>query len=408
MLAIPWYFAQRNQSDVFFIWLGIFTAVAIVWSLYAGSVIDRFPRKRVFLGTNLVEGLVILLIACYGLYQGGLPNLPILLVFGLTLMGYNIYYPNLYAFGQEITPPKDYLRINSYLEVVGQSTRALSGAGAAMLLTGLSWKGVWHLGALEIPYHVVVKAWSIEEIFLVDGLTYFLASLLIALIRYAPYKTKEVDQGKLLERLKTGYAFLHKNPHVAIFGYTSHSIFAVAVVMIHGLIAPYISDWLVASGELVGGIQLLYSLGAVSAGFLVKRWFAYWPTPKTLLLFMALAASVCFLSGATKVTWLYLGVGCLIGFTNAGSRILRISYLFNLVPNSIIGRVNSLFMVTNTITRLSFIFLFATPWFEGAAIRKAYYVLGGFVVLCALWMAKDNYQSFFKRKQKEIAKSESG
>ena len=40
-----------------------------------------------------------------------------LLVFGLTMFNYNIHYPNLYAFVQEITDKKHYGKINSYIEV---------------------------------------------------------------------------------------------------------------------------------------------------------------------------------------------------------------------------------------------------------------------------------------------------
>ena len=34
--------------------------------------------------------------------------------FGTTMFHYNIHYPNLYAFGQEISEPKDYGKLNSY------------------------------------------------------------------------------------------------------------------------------------------------------------------------------------------------------------------------------------------------------------------------------------------------------
>ncbi|MEL6534581.1 MAG: MFS transporter [Bacteroidota bacterium] len=400
MLAIPWYFAQRGRSDVFFFWLGIFTIIAVVWSLFAGSIIDRFPRKKVFLGTNAVEGIVILCIGLFGISTGNMTEVMALAVFWLTLMGYNIHYPNLYAFGQEITPPDQYVRINSQLEVISQTTRALSGAGAAILLSGVDWQGAF----LGLSLSIQIPAWDLAHIFVVDGATYFVAVGLIAAIRYTPYERRKVEQGKLLERLKGGFRFLNQHRLVALFGYCTHSIFAVAVVMIHGVLSPYVTDWLQTDGQAVGGIQLMYSIGAVTAGLFVKRWFATVPTPKTLVGFMVLASVACYCSAWAQSVTLYFGVGLVIGFTNAGSRILRISYLFSHVPNQVIGRVNSIFTVINTITRSIFIFLFATIWFQGPKIHHSYWVFGGFITLMALIMAL-NYRKLVNAPKESLSVS---
>lgn len=381
MLAIPFYFAQRGRSEVMFFWLGVFTIVAVLWSLFAGSIIDRFPRKRVFLGTHLVEGILILGIGILGMTQH-LTEAMALAVFGITLMGYNIHYPNLYAFGQEITPPKEYVKINSQLEVISQTTRALSGAGAALLLEGIDWEGT----VLGQSWSLKIPAWSLSEIFLVDGSTYFMAALLIAAIRYVPYAVRQVEGGALIHRLQGGFRWLANHRLIFGFGFFGHSIFAVAVVTIHGVLAPYVTEWLRASGEVVGGVQALYSLGAISAGLFVKRLFAKVPTPYVLIGFMAVATTAAFASAATQSIMLFLSVGFLFGFTNAGSRILRISYLFSYVPNHVIGRVNSVFTILNTLVRAAFIFLFSTLWFEGAAIHRSYYVMGGFILLGAVAM----------------------
>ena len=43
------------------------------------------------------------LVSYYGFRFDNVPDFFVLLVFGLTIFNYNIHYPNLYAFGQEIT-----------------------------------------------------------------------------------------------------------------------------------------------------------------------------------------------------------------------------------------------------------------------------------------------------------------
>lgn len=386
MLAIPWYFAQQGKSDTFIFWLGVFTLTAFGWSLYAGSLIDRFPRKRVFMVTNLTEGAILACVALIGFAQGGLPNALVLAVFGMTLLGYNIHFPNLYAFGQEITPPDQYVKINSQLEVIGQTTRGLSGALAAILLEGVDWSGQWHLLGATIPYDVHLKAWPLHQIFLTDGITYFIATVIIAFIQYTPYARRKVEMGALVERLKGGFRFLNRHRLIALFGFFSHSIFAIAIVRIHGVSAPYVSNWLVEDGSIIGAQQLLYSCGAVVAGFLVKRLFSDLTTPGVLIGLMFAAATAAFFSASTQAVYIYLAVGFTFGFTNASSRILRVSYLFRHVPNGVIGRVTSIFTVANTLTRSAFIFLFSTAIFQGPNIHYAYWYMGGFILLSGLAM----------------------
>ena len=64
-----------------------------------------------------------------------LPNFLVFFVFAVTIFNYNIHYPTLYAFGQEITEKEKYGKLNSYIEVQGQATSVLAGAFAALLLT---------------------------------------------------------------------------------------------------------------------------------------------------------------------------------------------------------------------------------------------------------------------------------
>ena len=111
---------------------------SLFFGLVCGTIIDRYPRKKVFIYTNLVCGSVIALVSYYGFRFDNVPDFLVLLVFGLTIFNYNIHYPNLYAFGQEITEKKNYGRLNSYIEVQGQVTSMFAGAFAAILLSGTS------------------------------------------------------------------------------------------------------------------------------------------------------------------------------------------------------------------------------------------------------------------------------
>ena len=106
MLAIPWYFADiLKLPRVYALGYAILTFLSLFWSLYSGTLIDKYSRKKMFLYSNLCCALLIGTIACFGIINEGTPWILALLVFGITMFHYNIHYPNLYAFGQEISDP---------------------------------------------------------------------------------------------------------------------------------------------------------------------------------------------------------------------------------------------------------------------------------------------------------------
>jgi MFS family permease len=69
-------------------------------------------------------------------------------------------------------------------------------------------------------------------------------------------------------------------------------------------------------------------------------------------------------------------VGSLVlGITNAGIRILRTTYLFNHIPNNLIGRAGSVFNTLNIVVRMLLIGLFTFSFFQiGDNIRFGYLV----------------------------------
>ena len=64
-----------------------------------------------------------------------------------------------------------------------------------------------------------------------------------------------------------------------------------------------------------------------------------------------------------------------LAVSNSGSRIMRVIYILNHVPNQVIGRVQSVFQVINVSLRMLFIALFSLPFFA-SHIRLDYYILG--------------------------------
>ena len=385
MLAIPWKFALIGKSSQFNAIFFFVTFAAMFWGLYAGTLIDRYSRKKVFIITNIIEGIILCLVSCYGMTVEEVPVWGIAIVFATTAFGFTIHFPNVYAFIQEIANPKDYTKITSALEVIGQLTSMIAGASAAILLDGLESGSVLNILGYTWTSQFTISKWSIQHVFLFDGITYFISAFLLVFIKYDTYKKIKVETSPLLERLNTGFVYLKDNIHVFIFGFFSYAVFIVLLVEMFAVMPMYVKNHLNGKAIVLGGAEMLYAVGAVLSGLIVNKLFKEVNVvDKIIVLTMVIALSFLIL-GFTKSTSLFLLLSVFIGMANAGTRIYRMDYLFRNVGNEIIGRVNGIFNMTNVLARICFIGLFTLNYFSlGSNITLAYNILGSFAVLAAI------------------------
>jgi len=387
MLAIPWYFARLNQSSTFTFAYGIITLIVLVFGLYAGTLVDRFSRKRNFLATNLICGITFLAIATTGYINQELPSILVISVFAITLLNYNIHYPTLYAFAHEITEPENYQKVNSWIEVVGQSTSILSGALAALLLDGVD-PNAGKLAGINFQFHLYIPRWEIWEIFMLDATTYFLASILIANIKYTPKVSQKIELGSVYKRIKTGFTYLKQHPKLLVFGVFSYAVFATVLICIHSLLPIYVEKHLQEDGSVFAMADLIYAIGALGAGLFAGKVFGSNLTLKAIIGLTFMSATLFLWAFLAKQVWVIYVFCVLLGFSNAGIRVLRLTYFFKHIPNEVMGRVNSIFNMSNVLTRSLFIFLFALPFFTSTTgilyaflILSLYLALSGFVLL---------------------------
>jgi MFS family permease len=382
MMAIPWYFIEIvNEPSLFTFAYAIITFLTLFWGLYAGTIIDRYPRKTVFIITNIICGTIIATVAASGYYLGDVNHYLVLLVFGVTIFNYNIHYPNLYAFGQEITEQRNYGKLNSYIEIQGQVTSMMAGAFAAILLSG-SLNNEFVIAGISIPLPFNIEPWSIQKVFLMDAITYFIGVGIFFFIRYTPISTKEIHKGTLFTRLKGGFTYLKQNRSIFYFGVFSYMLFAFTLVEVHVLLPGYVKRFLNESVNVYASAEVYYSFGAILSGILIFRIFQKYSAYLGVV-FLMIVVSFAFLSMSFyENIWLFFLANLVLGICNAGVRILRTTYLFTHVPNNVIGRANSLFSSINVLVRSLMIFFFSLPFFlEGNNIRWGYFIGAIFVIL---------------------------
>jgi len=378
LLAIPWFLVHEmgNENGKFLnaMMVGLITLLSLFWGLYAGTLIDRYNRKHIFIGMNGVAACILSGASLWGFQTATVPFVLMALVYAVSVFYNNIYFPNMYAFVQELFPPRYYARLNSALEVQGQTTSFIG-----MMLAGLLLGG--SVGIAWLPESWKMQPWSLYEIFLLDGVTYLMGMLLIVFIPYYPAKNKRVDRGAIKERIYQGFQYLVAHRSLLLFGVASYLMFFSLLILVQVMMPIYVNDYLQADAVVLASFKGIYSLGAISAGLLgLSLWIKGGHAIKQIIFLLFLAGSVYFVFATTHSVTIALASAFFIGICNAGIRILRITYIVKIVPNYVIGRVNSFFNVLNVSMRFSFILLLALPFFSnvnnGQHIVYAFGLLG--------------------------------
>ncbi|MGB0838507.1 MAG: MFS transporter [Chitinophagales bacterium] len=374
MLAIPWYFADILQDAALFgqIYTGV-TVISLFWGLYAGVLVDQFNRKNIFIAETFLGGILLLGVVAY---TWNMPQVPIPLVamiFASTFFGYNIHYPALYAFAQEITEQKDYTRITSYLEIQGQITNMAAGAVGALLLSGIEggFVGVGRFG-ITLP---TIEPWRLQEVFLLDGCTYLLSFLIILPMKYESIAERYREKMNIPARFKIGLDFLKNNPYVFIFGATAHFLFATVMVINFVLMPSFTSNDLGGEALVYTIGESCFALGAAFAGLLITQTLKRFTNVGVIIGLFVIATTVYLMMMFNRNIAIFYLLMLALGWCNAGVRIMRITYLFRTVENQIIGRVGSVFQSLNVMMRATLIYVAAAPFFL-AQIHFAFLLMG--------------------------------
>ena len=117
---------------------------------------------------------------------------------------------------------------------------------------------------------------------------------------------------------------------------------------------------------------------------LILRIFKNLSTVSSVIILMFIVSFAFFLMAIYKILWVFFIGSLILGVTNAGVRILRTTYIFNHVPNNLIGRTNSVFNSLNIMIRMILIGMFALQFFHSDDnIRYAYFI-GSALILLAI------------------------
>jgi predicted MFS family arabinose efflux permease len=213
-----------------------------------------------------------------------------------------------------------------------------------------------------------------HEIFLMNAGTYGGALSIVSLIRYRMRERPASAQQTIGQRLRTGLRYLNNNRPLLAFGLCSYAIFFGTLTFYPVVLPAYISDVLQATGAYMGLSESVFALGALSMGTVgigLSRWMARRNKIHMIMGLLAVAVLMLAALGLAPSAAMLLAMSVIFGLVNSGARIIRLTYILNVVPNEVIGRVNSTLSISNALARSLFILLiFPTLAYTGEAVQS--------------------------------------
>jgi len=380
-LAIPWFFIKTKgmPSQWGLIYFSI-TVLTLFWGIYAGTVVDKYDRKKILFFNPLLCGLFLTILSSL-YYAPGNELIISALCFGIIFFSYSLYFPNLYAICQEMTPSKDYGKINSILEIQGQFSLIIAGSIAALMMNGAS-SGYWPVFGFDVDIGIVFDAWPLDVIIFWNGVGLIFTAFFAFGVKYELLNIRKPDNGSISKRIKEGFAFMFQHRILFLFGVTSFMVFCVILVINFMLSPQYIAQHLMGGDEVYGTSEIYFGLGSSIAGVVVYQLFKKYHAVYGISVLIAITTAILFFSVFNNLIFYFYVSFFFLGFCNAGIRVLRITYLLEVIPTNLIGRSNSVFMVMNNLMRMLLIGIFSLAFFNiGNNIIYAFLIMGLILVL---------------------------
>ncbi|WNB92525.1 MFS transporter [Bacillus sp. NEB1478] len=338
IIGVSWYLVQLDPQNGGSLGLPMLISAVVTFFLapYLGVFIDRYSRKRFFMGLQFTMIFLNTALVFAGMLFSF--NLIVLTLIYLTgTLYFTVHYPVLNALVQELFSSNQYKEVNSLLEIEGQTASMVSGAMAAMLLAPLGLTGL---------------LW-------INVLLYVLSAITLFFVSYQS-KEKVVNRGKkrIMMEFLEGLHYLKQNQKLAWFFLLTFSPYLL-VLMSNYLNPIYVSVMLDGRSNTFAIAEFTYAFGAISIGFLINQFSKRFSETIQIIIFMFFIGISFYSLSFLHMNTLLWTVMAIMGFCNAGSRIIRNTLIMVHVPPQYLGRVNTTYQVLTTLFRVVLLTVFS-------------------------------------------------
>lgn len=253
VIAAMWLVYELSGSSFYTGLAGFFLQLPRTLQFLAGPVVDRIPLKKVLLGTQVVQGLLVLLVPVTYALDRLTPALVVALIFFLACLN-QFMYPAQNSALPKVVREENIVRANSLLSF-GYKAVDLIGRAVAGVLIGL-------VGAVSL--------------YVVDAFTFLLAALLFTLITIPDSDRtgggELFDYREYVEDLKQGFSFIR---HSVLAYVVASAILANFASGISFAVLPVFSD--VRGGSGLYGLLMGATAGGILVGSLLATYLESYP-----------------------------------------------------------------------------------------------------------------------------------
>lgn len=360
MIAIPWLLVTVIDGGTTFGYITIFmTIFNFILSPSIGHLVDRFSRKKILLFGEFFGFIIVMTFVLVGLLGKDYQVWHYIILYGTGSFYYNLFYPAIFAFNQEIFDKSVYKSLNGAMEIQGQVSSVIAGAAAAMLITSI----------------------QLHWLLLLDALTYIGAFMLFKAVPYT-FKEKKTLKGSYWRKMAEGYIYMRKSPILLSFLLASFMPF-IGVMVTNYIFPVYLADVLKADASVYGMQNMVYGISAAVAGLVIPVFAAKWGNRRSVTVTVLIYTIGISLILFVKIIPLFFVLIVLLAFGNAGTRVARNSFMMEVVPNEIIGRVDSLFRTIGLGLRVILLTVF-TQFTSSNNISLSFYLLTALLIISLL------------------------
>lgn len=322
-IALAWWLLERTDSPSI---MGLFLAVSLLPELLtgplAGGLIDRYNRKNILLGSDILRGLIILALAQLSSWN----VLAVGHIFAAAIaisLASAFFNPTLMAIIPQVVQEEELTKANSLSQMISGITTIVGPVLGAALVGFLGYSLVFSFNALS----------------------YLISALLIYFLKL-PLVEIQQPKESLLSSLKEGLQFIQASRPVCLILLAvalAHIFFGSLVVSM-----PFLAKSLTGNGlSNLGYLEATLGLGLLLGALVLHQKKVQ--NLKNITLFLALLAmGVCFISLGSfsllqiKILFPYAATVLFLGATAATASIYWRSLLQISVPNEIAGRIFSI------------------------------------------------------------------
>jgi MFS family permease len=368
LVAIAWQVYQLSNAPTALSVVGVAMSIPhVVLLLLGGVVSDRFDRRKVMVGADVVRGLAIGLLGFLSV-TGALELWHVMVLTAFYGAGTAFFGPAFDAIVPDVVPPALLAEANSLDQFVRPAAWRLAGPALGGFL---------------------IAIWGAGGAFLLDAATFAVSIVCVLMMRPATdLPTEEELEGSAINQVKQGFSFVRA--HVWLWGTFLAATFAYLLFMgpTEVLLPFVIKNRLGGSASDLGFVFACGGVGAILAAVLMGQR----GTPRKHITFIyivwTLSTPAVAGYGLAHFTWEVMAACFAFNALETAGTIVWATTKQRLVPSRLLGRVSSFdWFISIGLLPVSFALTAPVAALIGAkATLVGAGVVGGVVTFCFLFL----------------------